>query len=89
MKQDTLQHTMVRLAKKHGFPRINLHGLRHIHDTTLLRLGVHAKLVQERFGHSSISIALDLYSHVTPGSREPAGSAKDSSTPFALGPSKL
>jgi len=28
--------------------------------------GVPAKLVQEKLGHSSITMTLDLYSHVTP-----------------------
>ena len=31
-----------------------------------LQAGVPAKVVQERLGHSSISITLDLYTHVVP-----------------------
>ncbi len=33
---------------------------------------MHPKVVQERLGHSSISITLDLYSHVVPGMQEDA-----------------
>ena len=29
--------------------------------------GVHLKVMQERPGHSSITVTADLYSHVTPG----------------------
>jgi len=29
--------------------------------------GVHPRVVQERLGHSSIAITLDIYSHVIPG----------------------
>lgn len=47
------------------FPRIPLHGLRHSHATILLALGEHPKIVQERLGHGSIAITMDLYSHVT------------------------
>jgi len=32
----------------------------------LLQRGIPAKLVQERLGHASITMTLDLYSHVTP-----------------------
>lgn len=47
-------------------PRITLHDLRHTHATHLLAAGVHPKVVQERLGHSTISITLDLYSHLMP-----------------------
>jgi len=30
----------------------------------LLTAGVHPKVAQERLGHSSISVTLDLYSHI-------------------------
>jgi len=40
--------------------------MRHLHATLLLQRSVPAKLVQERLGHSSITMTLDLYSHVTP-----------------------
>lgn len=47
-------------------PVIRLHDLRHGHATGLLMAGVHPKIVQERLGHASISITLDVYSHVIP-----------------------
>jgi len=47
-------------------PLIRLHDLRHTHATGLLVLGVHPKVVQERLGHATITITLDLYSHVIP-----------------------
>ena len=39
----------------------------HSHATQQLASGVHPKIAQERLGHSSIAITLDLYSHVLPG----------------------
>lgn len=36
-------------------------------DTALLESGVHPKVVQERLGHSSISLTLHRYSHVIEG----------------------
>lgn len=55
-----------RLLVKAGLPMVRLHDLRHTHATLLLSRGIPAKLVQERLGHSSIVMTLDLYSHVTP-----------------------
>jgi len=54
------------LAKAAGVPVIRLHGLRHTHASLGLRGGVHLKVMQERLGHSSISVTGDLYSHVAP-----------------------
>jgi integrase len=50
---------------KAGVPKVRFHDLRHSHATQLLTQGVHPKVVQERLGHSSISMTLDIYSHVT------------------------
>lgn len=54
------------------FPIIRFHDMRHTHATLALQAGVHPKVVQERLGHSSIGITLDLYSHVVPGMQEDA-----------------
>lgn len=61
-----------RRSKAANLPAIRFHDLRHTHATLLLAAGVHPKVVQERLGHSSISITLDLYSHVAPGMQEDA-----------------
>lgn len=53
-------------------PKIRLHDLRHTHATLALQAGVHPKVVQERLGHSTISITLDVYSHVIPAMQEEA-----------------
>lgn len=46
--------------------RIRIHDLRHTAATLLLGAGVPAKIVSERLGHATVSITLDLYSHVSP-----------------------
>ena len=38
----------------------------------MLKQGAHPKIVQERLGHSTISVTLDTYSHVAPGLQEAA-----------------
>jgi integrase len=51
---------------RHGLPALSVHGLRHSWATLALGSGVHPKVVQERLGHSTIGITLDVYSHVMP-----------------------
>jgi len=63
---DTFTSDFKKRLAKAGLPQIRLHDLRHGHATLLLQRGIPAKLVQERLGHSSIQMTLDLYSHVTP-----------------------
>lgn len=51
---------------QHDMPSLSVHGLRHTWATLALQAGVHPKIVQERLGHSTIAITLDIYSHVNP-----------------------
>jgi hypothetical protein len=64
--------TFERRAKKLGLPRIRFHDLRHTHATLGLEAGIPPKVMQERLGHSSITMTLDLYSHVIPGMQKDA-----------------
>lgn len=43
---------------------ITMHGLRHTHASWLLSQGVDVKYVSERLGHSSITMTLDIYTHL-------------------------
>jgi integrase len=52
---------------EHREPRVRFHDLRHAHATHLLTQGIHPKVAQERLGHSSVAITMDIYSHVLPG----------------------
>jgi integrase len=51
---------------------LTIKGLRHTHATLLLESGAHAKVVQERLGHSNISTTMNIYSHVTPTMQDDA-----------------
>jgi integrase len=50
----------------------------------MLAAGVHPKIAQERLGHSSVGITLDLYSHVLPGMQAEAVSRVDAVLQAAL-----
>ncbi len=45
---------------------MSFHALRHTNATLLLLQGEHPKVVQERLGHSTVSMTMDIYSHVLP-----------------------
>jgi len=54
------------LLKRAQLPDLPFHGLRHSAATLALAAGVNPKVVQERLGHSSITLTLDTYSHSVP-----------------------
>lgn len=80
----SLTHEWVRLITKTALPRIRFHDLRHTHASQLLSAGVHPKIASERLGHSSISITLDLYSHVMPGMQADAAEQVDAALQAAI-----
>ncbi len=43
------------------------HGLRHFYASALIAGGASVKQVQERLGHASAMITLEIYSHIWPG----------------------
>lgn len=61
------------IIKRAGLSEVyNLYSLRHTHATLLLAAGVHPKVVSERLGHATVSITLDVYSHVLPNMQKEA-----------------
>jgi integrase len=60
------------LLERAGLPRIRFHDLRHTAATVALAAGVNAKVVQEMLGHASVTITLNVYSHVLPTMQDDA-----------------
>jgi integrase len=65
-----------RLFDRLGLP-MHLHSMRHSHATALMLAGTSAKVVQERLGHSSVKVTLDVYSHLTDILRDDAADKID------------
>jgi integrase len=65
---------------------VRLHGLRHSHASHLLAENVHPKVVQERLGHYSIAITMDIYSHLTPNMQADAAARLDTALRAAKKP---
>ena len=72
------------MGRMDDLPRVRFHDLRHSHATALLASGVHPKIAQERLGHASVTITLDLYSHVTDRMQVDAAKLVDSSLGGAI-----
>jgi len=62
-----------RFTERVGIRYIRLHDLRHTSVTLLIAQGIHAKIISERSGHSSIRITMDTYGHVLRTADEEAG----------------
>ena len=64
------------MAREVGLdPAAHFHTLRHTHATYLLDQGVSIRVLQERLGHSSVNVTLQIYGHVLPGRDEAAAEA--------------
>ena len=64
-------------AKRPPMPPATYHDLRHTHAAMLIRMGVQPKVIQERLGHSSIKMTMDLYGYLMPGLQESVADALD------------
>ncbi len=58
-------------------PELRFHDLRHTCASLLIRQGVPPLQVKEHLGHSSITITLDLYSHLYEDTKDQVGDAID------------
>ncbi len=77
LRPDRVSHYWASMTLKAGVKRIRLHDARHTHASLMLKQGVHPKVVQERLGHSTIAMTLDIYSHIAPGMQEAAAASFD------------
>jgi integrase len=74
LRPRSLTHVVSGFLKEWG---VTLHGLRHSHASHMLASNIHPKVVQERLGHSSIAITMDIYSHLMPNMQGDAADAVD------------
>jgi integrase len=63
--------------KSAGLNRITLHECRHTFASLMIAAGVNAKALSTFMGHANISITLDRYGHLMPGSEAEAAELLD------------
>jgi integrase len=66
-----------RFLDRAGFAPIGLHECRHTFASLMIAAGVNAKALSTFMGHLSITITLDRYGHMFPGSEDEAASLLD------------
>ena len=69
LNKNNLRRALKTTAQLAGLPIIRTHDLRHSHASLLFQLGIPAKTVSNRLGHSSINTTLDIYTHIMKGDR--------------------
>ncbi|MDP3879875.1 MAG: tyrosine-type recombinase/integrase [Dehalococcoidales bacterium] len=77
LRPNTVTRAWAILAERAGLKPIPLHSARHSHASIMLKQGVNPKIVQERLGHATIAITMDIYSSVLPGLQEAAANGFD------------
>ncbi len=78
LSRSSVTHASFRhILKRAGITGIRFHDLRHTTASLLLAAGTHPKVVQERLGHSNISMTMDIYSHCLPSMQKEAASKLD------------
>ena len=70
-----LQRELKRLGERIGDETITFHSFRHFHATFALQQRQNVVVVSKRLGHSSVSMALDIYGHTIPGWQRSAAEA--------------
>ena len=68
----TLRSKLADHFKRAKVPNIGLHGFRHTHASLLLNAGIPYKELQHRLGHSTLSMTMDTYSHLSKESAKKA-----------------
>ncbi len=53
-------------------PALTFHGLRHVARSLMVEAGEHPRVIQQRLGHATARLSMELYAHV-PGSVRPGG----------------
>jgi integrase len=76
-RQNLIRRSFKKLLAKAELPDVRFHDLRHTAATLLLSLGEHPKVVQERLGHATIAVTMDIYSHLMPDMQRDAATKID------------
>ena len=72
-RPETLSRQFTALSTNAGLRVIRLHDTRHTAASLMLAAGESPKVVAEILGHSSPTITMNVYQHLTPGMGEAAG----------------
>jgi integrase len=64
-----------RLLRRHDFPDVHIHDLRHANASLLINMGVPVKVISEHLGHKDTKTTENIYAHIFSETMEQASSA--------------
>lgn len=64
MSKNYINLQFKRLLKKHDFPDIHIHDLRHANASLLINMGIPVKVISEHLGHCDTRTTENIYAHV-------------------------
>lgn len=64
MSKNYINLQFKRLLKKHDFPDIHIHDLRHANASLLINMGIPTKVISEHLGHCDTRTTENIYAHV-------------------------
>lgn len=74
---DSWKTKWTRFMKREELNPIRFHDIRHSNATALIEMGTDPKTVQQRLGHSTIAVTMDIYAHTTSKMKREAGQKMD------------
>ncbi len=67
-----VRHVLKRILEKAELRHIRIHDLRHTFASLLIQNGESLAYVRDQMGHASITLTVDTYGHLVPGSNRAA-----------------
>lgn len=64
LNENKIRRMSKRISNLANLPYLNPHSFRHSYITILFNKGMNPKIIQSQVGHSSITIKLDVYTHI-------------------------
>lgn len=72
LRQSNIRRSFKKILSDLEIAGVRLYDLRHSAATLALSAGVKPKVISEQLGHASVSLTMDVYSHVLPHMQEEA-----------------
>ena len=74
---DSLTKWFSGFTKRHGFPPVHLHSLRHTYASLMIEDGTPLVVVSRRLGHAQVSTTANIYAHVIASADERAAQVSE------------
>ena len=73
-----IEDAFPKILERNGLRKIRFHDLRHTCASLMHKMGLSPKEVQDYLGHSTVSVTLNIYTHLDWSSKENAAKAMES-----------